>query len=119
MDTCIRHTATTAARRDEIPGCAVKFAGPHFKELVLETPVDASKLIRGLARRGYWPAPHVGWWFPELANCLLIAVTERRTEDEVEVCGSDREGACRTIQSRQKRLASWNGPPEPATRPSL
>jgi glycine dehydrogenase subunit 1 len=80
---CIRHTATTAARLSEIPGCAVKFAGPHFKELVLETPVEAPKLIRGLARRGYLAGPALGRWFPELANCLLIAVTERRTEDEV------------------------------------
>jgi glycine dehydrogenase subunit 1 len=82
-EVCIRHTARTAARLSEIPGCTIRFEGPHFKEVVLETPVDAAKLIRGLARRGYLAGPPLGRWFPELSNCLLIAVTERRTEDEV------------------------------------
>jgi glycine dehydrogenase subunit 1 len=82
-EVCIRHTARAAARLSEIPGCTFRFEGPHFKEVVLETPVDAAKLIRGLARRGYLAGPPLGRWFPELSNCMLIAVTERRTEDEV------------------------------------
>ncbi|MDP9233195.1 MAG: aminomethyl-transferring glycine dehydrogenase subunit GcvPA [Actinomycetota bacterium] len=82
-EVCIRHTARAAGRLSEIPGCTIRFEGPHFKEVVLETPVDAAKLIRGLARRGYLAGPPLGRWFPELSNCLLIAVTERRTEDEV------------------------------------
>jgi glycine dehydrogenase subunit 1 len=80
---CIRSTASTAARLAEIPGCKVRFQGPRFKELVLETPADASKLLRGLARRGYLAGPALGRWYPELGNCLLVAVTERRTEQDI------------------------------------
>jgi glycine dehydrogenase subunit 1 len=80
---CIRSTAQVAGRLAEIPGCSIRFDGPRFKEFVLETPIDASKLIRGLARRGFLAGPSLRRWYPELANCLLIAVTERRTEDEV------------------------------------
>jgi glycine dehydrogenase subunit 1 len=80
---CIRNTAQVAARLAEIPGCSIRFDGPRFKELVLETPIDASKLIRGLARRGFLAGPSLGRWYPELANCLLVAVTERRTEQDV------------------------------------
>jgi glycine dehydrogenase subunit 1 len=80
---CVRNTAQVAARLAEIPGCSIRFDGPRFKELVLETPIDASKLIRGLARRGFLAGPSLGRWYPELANCMLVAVTERRTEQDV------------------------------------
>jgi glycine dehydrogenase subunit 1 len=80
---CIRNTAQAAARMAEIPGCTVRFDGPRFKEFVLETPADASQLIRGLARRGFLAGPSLARWYPELGNCLMIAVTERRTEQEI------------------------------------
>jgi glycine cleavage system P protein (glycine dehydrogenase) subunit 1 len=80
---CIRNTASAATKLAEIPGCKVRFDGPRFKELVLETPADASKLLRGLARRGYLAGPALGRWYPELANCLLVAVTERRTQQDI------------------------------------
>ncbi|MEA2505759.1 MAG: glycine dehydrogenase subunit 1 [Actinomycetota bacterium] len=81
---CVRRTAHAALRLAEIPGCKVRFEGPHFKELVLETPTDARRLIKGLARRGYLAGPALGRWYPELNDCLLVAVTERRTEGEIE-----------------------------------
>jgi glycine dehydrogenase subunit 1 len=80
---CVRRTAYAAARLGEIPGCSVHFQGPRFKEVVVETPVDAAVLARGLARRGFLAGPALGRWFPELASCLLVAVTEKRTPDEI------------------------------------
>jgi glycine dehydrogenase subunit 1 len=80
---CVRRSAAAAARLAEIPGCRVKFGGPRFKEIVLETPHDASEVVRGLSRRGYLAGPALGRWFPDLSNCLLVAVTERRTMDEI------------------------------------
>ena len=80
---CVRRTAAAAARLAEVPGCRVRFEGPRFKEIVLETPHDAAEVGRGLARRGYLAGPALGRWFPGLRNCLLIAVTERRTMDEI------------------------------------
>ena len=80
---CVRRTAAAAARLAEVPGCRVRFEGPRFKEIVLETPHDAAEVTRGLARRGYLAGPPLGRWFPELRNCLLVAVTERRTMDEI------------------------------------
>lgn len=82
-EVCVRRTAFAASRLAEIPGCRIRFTGPHFKEIVLETPVDATTLIRGLARRGFTAGPALGPWWPELTNCLLIAVTERRGEHDI------------------------------------
>jgi glycine dehydrogenase subunit 1 len=50
---------------------------------VLATPVPAAELVRGLAGRGFLAGPALGRWYPDLANCLLVAVTERRTEEEI------------------------------------
>lgn len=81
---CIRNTALAAERLAAIPGCTVRFEGPRFKELVLQTPTpDAGELARGLASRGYLAGPALGRWYPELADCLLIAVTEKRTTEEI------------------------------------
>ncbi|MBA2273885.1 MAG: aminomethyl-transferring glycine dehydrogenase subunit GcvPA [Actinobacteria bacterium] len=82
-ETCASRTAFAAARLAAIPGCSLKFPGPHFKEFVLETPVDGRELARRLARRGWLAGPGLGGWYPELDRCLLVAATERRTEDAI------------------------------------
>lgn len=80
---CARRTAFAAARMAEIPGCSLRFDGPRFKEFVLETPMDATVLTRKLADAGYLAGPALGRWYEDLSNCLLIAVTERRTQDDI------------------------------------
>ena len=80
---CATRTAAAARRLAEIPNCRIAFDGPRFKELVLETPVPAEELAKALARRGYLAGPALGRWYPELQNHLLIAVTEKRTQDDI------------------------------------
>ena len=80
---CLQRTESAAQRLAELPGCSVACKGPRFKELVLSTPVDAERLAQGLARRGFLAGPALGRWYPELANCLLVAVTEKRTADHI------------------------------------
>ncbi|MEA2499703.1 MAG: glycine dehydrogenase subunit 1 [Actinomycetota bacterium] len=81
---CARRTAHAGEQLARLPGCSVRFAGPSFKEIVLKTPIDGAQLSRALAKRGYLAGPALGRWFPELSDCLLVAVTERRTNDDVE-----------------------------------
>lgn len=80
---CVSRTFSAARRLAEIPNCKVAFDGPRFKELVLETPVPAAELARALSRRGYLVGPDLGRWFSELGNHLLVAVTEKRTPDDI------------------------------------
>jgi glycine dehydrogenase subunit 1 len=82
-EVCCARTARAAQVLAEIPRCSVKFPRPHFKELVLETPVAGERLVQGLARRGFLAGPALGRWFPELANCVLVAVTEKRTDADI------------------------------------
>ena len=50
---------------------------------MLETPIDAAELAEALGRRGFLAGPALGRWYPELSNCLLVAVTERRSEEDI------------------------------------
>ena len=45
--------------------------------------LPARDLVKRLARRGYIAGPALGTWFPDLDRCLLVAVTERRTEEDI------------------------------------
>lgn len=83
-EVCVRRTALAAARLSAIPGCEIRFTGAHFKEIVLRTPMDARELCRSLAARGFLAGPALGIWFSELADSLVVAVTERRTEEDIE-----------------------------------
>jgi glycine dehydrogenase subunit 1 len=82
-EVCVRRTAFAAERLGAIPGCRVQFDGPHVKEFVLTTPVPGAELVSSLARRGYLIGPPLGRWFGDLEGSVLIAVTERRTEDDI------------------------------------
>lgn len=83
-EVCVRRTEAAARRLADIPGCAIRFEGPRFKELVLQTPVDGRVIARGLSERGFLAGPGLGRWFPDLSDCLLVAVTERRTEEDID-----------------------------------
>lgn len=81
---CAQRAAQAAARLGGLPGCSIRFAGPMFKEFVLETPIPGRELTAALAERGFLAGPALGPWYPELENCLLIAVTEKRTHEDIE-----------------------------------
>jgi glycine dehydrogenase subunit 1 len=92
---CIQRRAAVAARLAELDGCRVRFEGPAFKELVLETPIAGHELVKRLARRGLLVGPALGRWYPDLANCLLVAVTEKRTSADID----------RLVEGIEKELA--------------
>jgi glycine dehydrogenase subunit 1 len=81
------HAAELAA---SVPGCSLAFDAPFFKEFALRVPGSAENVIAGLADRGYLVGPSLAAVAPELADCLLIAVTERRSAEEI-------EGLCKAL----------------------
>jgi glycine dehydrogenase subunit 1 len=81
---CVKRTAMAAERLGALPGCRLTYGGPRFKEVVLETPLDARDLGKRLARRGYLTGPALGAHYPGMERSLIVAVTERRTEAEIE-----------------------------------
>ena len=71
-----------AARIRQLPGYRLKFSGPFFKEFAVETPVPARKIIAELAKQGIIAG--VDLQRLGMGQGLLIAVTEKRTREEMD-----------------------------------
>ena len=64
---------------------SLAFERPTFKEFVIrdaENRVD--ELLKSALERGYLAGVPLGRWYPELADCFLVAVTEKRTRAEID-----------------------------------
>ncbi|TVY07087.1 aminomethyl-transferring glycine dehydrogenase subunit GcvPA [Paenibacillus cremeus] len=90
------HKAHYAAKAlTQVPGVSLAFASPFFNEFVIRLPERASvdDIQRQLLREGIIAGYHLGRDDPGLAGHLLIAVTERRSKDEIDHFAR-RLGAC-------------------------
>jgi glycine dehydrogenase subunit 1 len=83
-ETCLARAHRAAELASSVSGCSLAFDAPFFKEFVLRVPGDAAEVQARLADLGYLVGPPLGSVGPSLSDCLLVAVTERRTPDEIE-----------------------------------
>ena len=61
------------------------FTTPFFKEFVIrDTAGQVAELLSASLEAGYLAGIPLGKWYPELADCFLVAVTEKRTRGEIE-----------------------------------
>jgi glycine dehydrogenase subunit 1 len=65
-----------AARLREIPGFATPYTAPCFNEFVIQVPGDAEGLLDELRRHKIVGGLHLGDFYPELSNHLLMCFTE-------------------------------------------
>ncbi len=61
---------------------------PYFdvgfvREFPVRTPAPARELILSMVRRGILPGIDAGRWYSGLSDCLIVALTEKRTEDHI------------------------------------
>jgi glycine dehydrogenase subunit 1 len=59
-----------------IPGVLTPFAAPCFNEFVIKVPGEAACLLADLRREKILGGLHLGEFYPELANHLLLCFTE-------------------------------------------
>ncbi|MBP1156734.1 MULTISPECIES: aminomethyl-transferring glycine dehydrogenase subunit GcvPA [unclassified Paenibacillus] len=76
----------TAKILQRIGGVSLAFSSPFFNEFVLKLPehTDIHRLNETLLSFGFIGGYDLGVDYPELRNHLLLAVTERRTQEEIE-----------------------------------
>lgn len=61
------------------------FASPTFKEFVVRVPQGRlNALLSAAEDQGIMAGVPLGCWYPELEDCLLVAVTEKRTKAEID-----------------------------------
>ena len=82
---CLQKARYAAERLTAGPGLSLAFNRPRFKEFVIrchDRPVE--ELLEAARAQGIFAGVTLGRWYPELADCLLVAVTEKRTKDEID-----------------------------------
>jgi len=83
--TCADKAGYAQQRLAQVPGVTVRFPRRwYFNEFVLNLPMTADKVIRGLFHRGLAAGFPLGRYWPEMNNCLLVAVTEKRTKEDID-----------------------------------
>jgi len=65
-----------ATQLSEIPGVVMPFTGPFFNEFVVKVPGDVECLLEDLQGEKIVGGLHLGKYYPELANHLLLCCTE-------------------------------------------
>ena len=64
---------------------AVRFAGPAWREIVIQDrDGDVPGVLAYARQHGVQAGLALGRWYPQLADCLMIAVTEKRTRSEID-----------------------------------
>ncbi len=82
---CLQKSHYLAEKLCEHERFSMAFEAPTFKEFVIrDAENDVAGLLKAALDAGYLAGLPLGRWYPELSDCLLIAVTERRTKAELE-----------------------------------
>ena len=82
---CLQKSHYAARRLAEVPGLSLAFSRPTFKEFVVRVKgQDPAALVARACDAGFLAGVPLGRWYDELADCLLITVTERRTRAEID-----------------------------------
>ncbi|MCD6098339.1 aminomethyl-transferring glycine dehydrogenase subunit GcvPA [bacterium] len=71
-------------RLTSLNGVSLRFSAPFFNEFAVSLPVSASLVIEKLKEKGFIAGLDLGKFYPGEENSLLVAVTERRTKDEMD-----------------------------------
>ncbi len=80
------------SRLGEVPGVTVMNSTPTFNEFTICLPHKAEKVAATLLRAHIAAGVPLGGFYPEMANCLVVTVTERRTREEIDILAKQLEG---------------------------
>jgi len=73
-----------AEQLTKVPGVSLRFSAPFFKEFTLQLPKSPSSIVARLAKKHILPGTPLKTYDRTLADCLLVAVTEQRTREEID-----------------------------------
>lgn len=67
----------------KIKGVEVKRSSPTFNEFTIALPIDASDAVAGMIEKGFAAGFPLGRYYKDLQRYLVVAVTEKRTKEEI------------------------------------
>jgi len=81
---CYQASHEAARRISRLRGYRLLSEKDFFKEFAVECPVPPAEVIKAGIERKVLPGVDAGRLDPELKGCLLIAVTERRSKEDID-----------------------------------
>jgi glycine cleavage system P protein (glycine dehydrogenase) subunit 1 len=82
---CLRKSRYALSKLTADSRLSARFDRPTFKEFVLrDSAGKVDELLADALDLGYFAGIPLGRWYPDLADCLLVCVTEKRTREEID-----------------------------------
>ena len=82
---CLQKTRYAAEQLSAVPSLSLAFTRPTFKEFVVRVKdCSINELLERACEENIFAGVPLGRWYPHLADCLLVAVTEKRTKEEID-----------------------------------
>ncbi|HET9097192.1 MAG TPA: aminomethyl-transferring glycine dehydrogenase subunit GcvPA [Candidatus Baltobacteraceae bacterium] len=73
-----------ATRVSSLEGCTLQFDAPFFNEIVVNVHQPAKDVLTKLQDRGILGGVDLGRYYPEYADCILMAATELTSSGDIE-----------------------------------
>jgi glycine dehydrogenase subunit 1 len=81
---CLDKAHYAAGRIAEVPGFELRFDAPFFKEFVVRTTKDVAGVLEACRSKSILAGVPLGRWYDDLEDCFAVAVTEKRTREEID-----------------------------------
>ena len=82
---CLQKARYAAEQLSGVPSLSLKFAAPTFKEFVVQVRGrSVDDVIEKAAKQNIFAGVPLGRWYSALSDCMLVAVTEKRTKEEID-----------------------------------
>ncbi len=81
---CLDKAHYAAKRIGELDGYELRFDAPFFKEFAVRTSRNVPQVLAHCRSRGILAGVGLGYWYDELSDTFLVAVTEKRTRQEID-----------------------------------
>jgi glycine dehydrogenase subunit 1 len=82
---CLQKAHYASEEISRLKRFAPRFSAPFFREFALKCPLPAAQVVENLNKMGVSVGPDLGRWYPELSDTLLVAVTEKRTKEDIDL----------------------------------
>ncbi|MFH1734162.1 MAG: aminomethyl-transferring glycine dehydrogenase subunit GcvPA [bacterium] len=83
-DLCLQKAHYLADAIAKIDGFEIAYDKPYFKEFAVRYEGDLKRLLRYLSDKGFIVGPDLGRFNDDWQNLFLLAVTEKRTKNEMD-----------------------------------
>jgi glycine dehydrogenase subunit 1 len=81
---CLHKAHYAAGRIASVDGFEMRFDAPFFKEFAIRSRKPLDRVFSACRDKGILVGPRLGEAWPELADCFLVAVTEKRSKEEID-----------------------------------